>query len=226
MENLQATMDRATMCEFYPAGNVVRRAIAVLRHQGLKSFWFKILGELGYRRLLLLERSLAQPVSEVIAGLPIRVDVLQETDVDDYLVFRPDTPLTSVTERLTLGHRCYLARHEGRIVAACWTATRSVWSEYLGCEIGLGAGDAYLFDRFTLPAFRGLRIGNAVRMRQLRNLQQAGYRRTISAIMLENKPALRDIAKGGAKPFAVIGRFKFGRWQRTFRRRWTGELAD
>jgi GNAT superfamily N-acetyltransferase len=214
------------MTEFYPMGNVVRRAIAVLRHQGLKSFWFKMLGEFGYRRMLLFERSLAESVSEVTAGLPVHVDILQESEVDDYLAFRPDTPRTSVMTRLTLGHQCYLARHEGCIVAACWTATRPVWNEYLDCEIGLGAGDAYLFDRFTLPAFRGLRIGNAVRMHQLRRLQQAGYRRTISAIMLENKPALRDIAKGGARPFAVIGRIKIGRWQRTFRRRWAEELVD
>jgi hypothetical protein len=214
------------MTDFYPTGNAVRRAIAVLRYQGLRSFWFKILGELGYRRMLLLERSLAESVSEVTAGLPVHVDVLQESEVEDYLAFRPDTPRTHVTARLTMGHQCYLARHEGRIVAACWTATRPVWSEYLDCEIGLAAGDAYLFDRFTLPAFRGLRIGNVVRMHQLRSLQQAGFRRTISAIVLENKPALRDIAKGGARPFAVIGRIRIGRWQRTFRRGWTETLVD
>lgn len=214
------------MTEFYPRGNAVRRAIAVLRDQGLKSFWFKMLGGLGYRRMLLLERSLAESVSEDTAGLPVHVDMLRESEVDDYLAFRPDTLRTSVTARLTLGHECYLARHEGRIVAACWTATRPVWSEYLDCEIGLAAGDAYLFDRFTLPAFRGLRIGNAVRMHQLRRLQQAGYRRTISAIMLENTPALRDIAKGGARPFAVIGRIKIGRWQRPFRRGWAEKLVQ
>lgn len=215
-----------TQAQFFPAGNGVRRAVAVLRRQGLKSFWFKILGELGYRRMLLFERSLAQPVSEVVAGLPVSVDLLRESEVDDYLALRPDTPRTSITKRLRLGHQCYVARHEQRIVAACWTATRPVWSEYLECEINLCAGDAYLFDRFTQPSLRGLGIGNAVRMHQLRDLQQAGYRRTISAIVPENKPALRDIAKGGAKPFALVGRFKFGRWHRTFRRRWAEELAD
>jgi hypothetical protein len=129
-------MGRATMTEFYPAGKVVRRAIAVLRQQGLKSFWFKILGELGYRRMLLFEWSLARPVSEDTAGLQVRFDVLRESEVDAYLAFRPDTSRTSVTERLRLGHECYLARHEGGIVAAAWTATRQVWSEYLDCEIG------------------------------------------------------------------------------------------
>src|SRR5208283_1712771 len=153
---LRAMIRRVTMTEFYPAGNCVSRAIAVLRHQGLKSFWFKILGELGYRRMLLFEWSLAQPVSEVTAGLQVRVDVLQESEVHAYLAFRPDTPRRSVTERLRLGHQCYLARHEGGIVSASWTATRPVWSEYLGCKIALAAGDAYLFDTFTLPAFRGL----------------------------------------------------------------------
>jgi hypothetical protein len=189
----------ATMTDFYPTGNAVRRAITVLRRQGIRSFWFKILGELGYRRMLLLERSLADRCRKSLRGLPVHVDVLKENEVEDYLAFRPDTPCTHVSARLTLGHQCCLARHEERIVAACWTATRPVWSEYLDCEIGLAAGDAYLFDRFTLPAFHGLRIGKVVRMHQLRSVQQAGYRRTISAIVLENKPALRDIAKGGAR---------------------------
>jgi hypothetical protein len=219
-------MRRPNLTQFYPEGGAVQRAIAVVRHQGLKSFWFKILGELGYRRMLLLERSLTPPVSEVTPRLPVRVEVLKESEVDDYLAFRPDTPRESVTERLTLGDQCFVARHQGRIVASCWTATRPVWSEFLDCEIGLAVGEAYLFDRFTLPDFRGLRIGNAVRMYQLRSLQKAGYRRTISAIMPENEPALRDVARGGAKPFGLIGRLKIGPWQRTFRRRWAQEFID
>jgi hypothetical protein len=63
-------------------------------------------------------------------------------------------------------------------------------------------------------------------MHQRRRLQQAGYRRTISTVMPENKPALRHVAKGGSKPFAVLGRFKIGRWQRTFLRKWAEELMD
>lgn len=60
-----------------------------------------MIGELGYRRMLLFERSLAESVSEVTAGLPVRVDVLHESEVDDYFAFRPDTPRTCVIGRLT-----------------------------------------------------------------------------------------------------------------------------
>jgi hypothetical protein len=42
----------------WTAVRVWHRAKQVLREEGLKSLWFKILGETVYRRLLLLERVL------------------------------------------------------------------------------------------------------------------------------------------------------------------------
>ena len=52
----------------YPTGNVIRRALLTLRDEGLRSFWFKLLGECGYRRLLLLERALDQPIADYTPG--------------------------------------------------------------------------------------------------------------------------------------------------------------
>jgi GNAT superfamily N-acetyltransferase len=201
-------------------GNAVRRAIVVLRSEGLKSFWFKLLGEIGYRRLLLLERQLAQPIFGFTPRLAVRIDTLKENEVGDYLAFRPETGRARVTEALRSGQTCFVARHESRIVSAGWIASRRAWINYLGCELELAAGDAYLSDAFTLSAYRGQGIAPALCLRQLQHLRQAGYGRAIRATVPENSSAMHAHAKSGFRPVAVMGTFRIGPWRRCFRRPW------
>ena len=102
----------------YPTGNVIRRALLTLRDEGLRSFWFKLLGECGYRRLLLLERPLDQPIADYTPDLPVDVTMLAQDEVDDYLVFRPGTTRREIVGRLRSGGMCFVARHQGRIAIA------------------------------------------------------------------------------------------------------------
>lgn len=202
------------------SGNTVGRAMVVLRSEGFKSFWFKLLGEIGYRRLLLLERSLAQPISDFTPRLPVRIDALKESEVADYLAFRPETARTRVSEALWAGQTCFTARHEGRIVSAAWITSRRAWIDYLGCELELDADEAYLSDAFTLPAYRGQGIAPALCLQQLRHLRQAGYRRVIRGTVPENQSALHAHAKSGFRPVAMLGSLRMGPWRRSFRRPW------
>ncbi len=205
------------------SGNAVRRAIVVLRSEGFKSFWFKLLGELGYRRLLLLERTLAQPISDFTPALPLRIDTLKEKEVEDYLAFRPETGRGRVVEALRSGQMCFVARHKSRIVSAGWIASRRAWIGYLGCELELAAGDAYLSDAFTLEAYRGQGIAPALCLQQLRYLRQAGYGRAIRGTVPENKSAMHAHAKSGFRPVAVLGTLRIGPWRRCFRRPWADD---
>ena len=202
------------------SGNAVRRAIVVLRSEGLESFWFKLLGEIGYRRLLLLERPLAQPISDFTPGLPVRIDTLKESEVRDYLAFRPETGHLRIMEALQSGQTCFVARHESRIVSAGWIAGRRARIDYLGCELELAANEAYLFDAFTLPAYRGQGIAPALCLQQLRHLRQAGYGRAIRGTVPENKSALHAHAKSGFRPVALMGTLRIGPWRKNIRRPW------
>ena len=211
----------------YPAGNAARRAIAVLRDEGLRSFSFKLASELGYRRLLLLERPLAQPIPELEPAFPLRIDILNPSEVDDHLAFRPEIARACALDRLRSGQLCFVARHENRIVSACWTTTQPAWVEFLACGIPVAAGEVYLFDAFTLPDFRGQRVAPALCTHQLMHFQRAGLRRAIRATLPENAPALRAHAKCGFVPFALIRRLRIGPWQHVFQRPWPrhGALA-
>ena len=141
------------------SGNAVQRAIVVLRSEGLESFWFKLLGEIGYRRLLLLERSLTQPISELMPELPVRIDMLKENEVRDYLAFRL-RPGVRIMEALQSGQKC-LWRVTRAACIGRWIAAAGRIG-YLGCELELAANEAYLFDAFSIPAYRGQGIAPAL----------------------------------------------------------------
>ena len=200
----------------YPTGNVIRRALLTLRDEGLRSFWFKLLGECGYRRLLLLERPLDQPIADYTPDLPVDVTMLAQDEVDDYLVFRPGSTRREIAGRLRSGGMCFVARHQGRIVAAAWVAVQPVWVPFLGCQIAVTPDEAHVYDKFTLPAYRGHGIANAVRTHHLRYLQRAGLRRATGAVLPENASSLRDDGKGGFRVYGVLVRIKLGPWQRVF----------
>ena len=202
----------------YPSGNAFRRAVLTLRGEGARSFWFKLLAQVGYRRLMLLERLLDWPVPEFTPSLSVEVTQLAESELDEYIEFRPDTVRRHAIARLRAGQMCFVARHDRRIVAAGWIAFPPIGLSYLGCPLDMAPGDVHIYDKFTQPAYRGHGISNALRMHHLRYLQRAGYRRVIVAVLPENASSLRDILKGGYRPCGMIFRIKVGRWQRHFRK--------
>ena len=208
------------MSAAYPAGNAVQRAYLVLREEGLRSFWFKLASTLGYRRLLLLERSLQETVPQFEPKLPLELGVLEVSEVDDHLAFRPDIPRQEALHRLRSAQECFVARSAGRIVSACWATTRSRWNEFLSCELAVVPGEVHMFDAFTLPTFRGQGAAPAVCMHQLAHFRRQGLRRAIRATLPENTPALRAHAKSGFTPYALVRSIKIGPWQHTIESLW------
>ena len=202
----------------YPTGNAVRRALLTLRGEGVRSFWFKLLGEVGYRRLLLLDQPLDHAVPQFSPTLPVDIAELSRDELGAYLAFRPDTGRAAALARLAAGQVCFVARCDGRIVAADWIATQPVRLSYLDCMLDMAPGEVCIYDKFILPAYRGHGISNALRTHHLRQLQRAGHRRVVVAVLPENASSLRDILKGGYRPCGIIGRIKVGRWQRHFRK--------
>jgi ribosomal protein S18 acetylase RimI-like enzyme len=211
------------MADFYPIGNTWQRAFAVWRRQGTSVLLRKILSALGYRRLLLL----GCPVAEAIAEAPaaavtaaVTIGILPAEGIADYLALRPGTSAAVVARRLRAGHLCFIARGEGQLVAACWSATQDAWSDYLGCAIPFAAGDVYLYDAFTHPNWRGQEIAPAVCRAQLAHFREAGYRRAIRATVPENIPALRAHSKSGFRPIGMLTSVRSGPWRRASARVW------
>jgi len=195
---------------------VLKRAGQVLRDEGVKSLWFKILGETVYRRVILMERLLHEPIGEVMGGLPAVIDLLKPTEIDEYISFRPGTDPLQVRHRLSAGQKAFVARHEGRIVHAGWTTTTRARIDFLAREIPLGPGEVYQYESYTAPSSRGQNLA-AVRITEmLRYFRRAGHRRMIAVVVPENTTAFRPLEKTGYRPFGLLGYIQLGRRRRHF----------
>ena len=190
-----------------------RRAWEVLREEGLRSLWFHILGETVYRRMVLFERPLSDPIPSAAAAVPVEISLLRPSDVAEYVAFHPAIDAAEVLDRLDHGGKCFIARHQGAMVNACWTAEGLVWINYLECSIQLAHDEAYVYNNFTDPRFRGRSIPPVRAAEMLRHFRDLGYRRFIALVVPENKAALRPPQKAGYRQIGVIGRLQLGPWR-------------
>ncbi len=197
---------------------LLRRATEVLRTEGLRSFFFKVLGETVYRRVVVVERDLSQPPPVVQARLPVSIVRLCDSEIEEYVAFRPETDAAEVRRRLQAGQVCWLVRYEGRIVHSCWVTTGRAWIEYLGWDVALPPDTAYSYESFTAPELRGqnLAVARSVVMQQA--LRQAGYRRAVAVIMPENRAGFYPAEKAGYRRVGVMGYLRIGPWRWTFGR--------
>jgi RimJ/RimL family protein N-acetyltransferase len=198
--------------------SALARALDVLRREGVRALWFKVLGETVYRRLLLLERELYEPALVLEASVPLEFGFLSEDDLDEYASLRTDRDPNVAAGRLRRGDRCFVARHDGKIVAALWVATGEAEFEYLDRRIRLAEGEAQRYDSFTSPDLRGRGVIAAVGTRLDRELLEENVRRVRGTALPENAAALRALAKGGYRPVGKIGYVKLGPWRRDFGR--------
>lgn len=204
------------------SGSRIDRAWETIRREGLRSFWFKLVDVLGYRRLFLVRRSLNQPPSKVDCRLPITMEWLHPEGFGDYNVMRRSTDPRELARRLESGQRCLIARHDGRMVGAMWVVSGSARIEYLECELQLTAATLYLCEIYTDVHCRGRGVAPALTNEVLRRCREEGMQLAIQAILPENRAALRASEKNGFEVYALMSRLRLGPWLR----HWTRDLTD
>lgn len=193
---------------------MIGRAIHILRSQGPLSLFFKILGELGYRRLFLYTRRLPPGASEPSSEPPLEFGLLTPDEIDDHVALLPNVPHREIETRLRAGHVCTTARMNGELVAVTWAAAGRAWVEYLGLHVRLPPGVVYGYQTYVAPGFR--RCGAASELTRMRTCQlvSLGHRIELSAAMPENAPALRLQHAVGRKMIGLLRVFWAGpfRW--------------
>jgi GNAT superfamily N-acetyltransferase len=184
-----------------------RRAIEVLREEGIRSFWWRSLGITFYRRLVLVAREIDDgPLSA--ARQQLSFDFLEPGHLDDYLRLRPDLPATEVERRLETRQRCLLTRQEGQVVSARWVATGRAEMPYLDHAFDLPEEVAYVYDVYTSRAARGLGIGAEGGAFAVGLLRSEGYRRLLGTFMPQNTAGLRLVTAAGYRAVGRIGCFR------------------
>ncbi len=198
-------------------GNAFKETVRALREEGIKSFWFKLLSEICYRRVILLERS-PEETLEIKPPFGVTISLLKKNEADEYLAFRTEVDPFRIADRLNAENWCFIARHEGQLIASAWAAIHRAWISYLACQITLAQDEVYFYDAFTRPDFRGQSLSPAVRAEMTRYFRAAGYRRIITWVIPENKLGLQVSLNVGSRPFGMMGYIKIGPWRWDFRR--------
>ncbi len=199
-------------------GGVAGRASEILRSQGVRTLWFRVLGETVYRRMILFERLLDEPPADVSPGLAVTISQLQASEVDEYAAFRPTAVATEIRSRLERGHVCFVARREGAMVHSIWAAIGSACIGYLDSEIQLAPDEAYIYGSYTTPSLRRLNINAARAVVMARYFRERSFVRFLALVMPENPAGVGATVKSNYHHAAVIGRVKIGPWRRDFHR--------
>src|SRR5688572_20056237 len=182
----------------------------------LRKLWFDGVAYLGYRRVAVREHLLAAPEPIAVTRVPVDMGFLGESQVDEYNAFRHPRDVASAARRLAAGQICFIARHQGSIVGACWTATDKAWSEYLSRWITLAPDDAYAYDAFTAPQYRGQGVLPALTRSMHDFYRVAGKRRMIGFTVPENTASMSSAI--GYQTVGTIGTVRFGPFRHDFKR--------
>lgn len=197
-----------------------RRAREVLREEGLRSLFWKLLGETIYRRAWVVERPLAPAAaappspSPEAPGCEIgEIGDLDRAGIAEYLDLRPQADAAAVRRRLGGGERCFVACRNGRIEHATWVAVDVARIEYLGRSLPLAAGDAYAGEAFTRPSARGGALSVAVADAMAAQLEREGFRRLLGVVMPENRAGVVSSWRWGYRPIGVMRTLRLGPWR-------------
>ena len=204
---------------------ILGRSLEVLRNEGLKSFLFKVLGEILYRRLILVERALGEPQPFFRPVRDVVVEVLSWKDVSEYLEFRPDSKSKEIERRLGMGQDCFAVFLGQKIVHAAWVTPGRAFVPYLGIHIEPCPGEFYLFDIYTKPKFRGMNLYLYREREMEKELRRRGCRRVIASVYPENMPALKAMRKSGYRVAGKMGFLRLGPFRHDFFSRDGGPIS-
>jgi len=201
----------------WTAATAATRSVEIVRGNGVRALAFAVLGEIGYRRLVLSARSMEKHIPSPATRLKLEPALLTPSQAEEYAAFRPETDPREVHRRLESGHLCIVGRTPGHgIVTASWVGTGSCSVPYLGAVLELDHDEAYSYEWSTEPAFRGMGAARARLAWELRLMQARGVSRALTAIFPECPSAFSVAHAAG---FEREGVLRSG-WLRGRRRSW------
>jgi len=141
------------------------------------------------------------------------------------------TEATSSQQRLREGGMVCVAVRENRIASYCWVAFEKAHIGEIGRDIRIRPDEVYLYDAFTLSAFRGRGLYPTILSSILRHVQERRkFQRAMIFTLLSNQASIRGIERCGfhffqvvtaiqllGRPFPLYGRLKEGERDVDFR---------
>ncbi len=135
------------------------------------------------------------PVIFMRAGLEVAQELAQAMDLNDPAV---------VVQRFDNGRHCYVGRIEGRLVTYGWVTFDVEDIGELSLSIRLKAGEAYIWNCATLPAYRGQRLYPALLAHIVRELHHQGLHRVWIGTDTDNLPSQSGMVLAGFQPIGDV----------------------
>jgi ribosomal protein S18 acetylase RimI-like enzyme len=132
--------------------------------------------------------------------------------------------------RLAKGHLCVVLKKNGGVAGFAWADPDEV--NDATCDYALGTSEAYLYDAFVAPRFRGRELAVYMRTESYKHLRRLGRSTFYCICEYFNTPALKFKDKLGADRVALyvqieIGDFELLHWRlRTYDWRWAKAFSS
>jgi ribosomal protein S18 acetylase RimI-like enzyme len=123
--------------------------------------------------------------------------VLQATEIASVAASRAWSAVEQIQARIDKGHLCIVLKHRGRIAGFTWADFDEVNDS--ACTYELAPGEAYLYDAFIAPEFRGRSLAAYMRAESYRLLRAAGRHTFYSISDCFNTPAIKFKTKLNAE---------------------------
>ncbi len=135
-------------------------------------------------------------------------EVLGVTDIAAVAACVPWGTVEQIQARLDKGHLCILLRTGERIAGYTWADFDEVNDS--ACDYELGPGEAYLYDAFIAPDFRGRGLAPYMRAESYKHLRQVGRHTFYSISDCFNSPAIKFKEKLNAEAIRLYLQIKLG----------------
>jgi GNAT superfamily N-acetyltransferase len=122
-------------------------------------------------------------------------------DMPELVPTRPWISLPELLQRLQAGHICIGLREEGRLAAYAWADPHQC--SHRPNQFTLAPGAAYLYEAYTMPAYRGRDLAPYMRERCYALLRSRGFDTFYSITDYFNTAASRFKQKLGARPLQL-----------------------
>jgi GNAT superfamily N-acetyltransferase len=185
-------------------------ALEIHRRGGLRALLSHALWRAGYQRYIFFEAPLRPVVPPPAARIPLELGFLGADELDEIAAFRADLPREKLAERFRRGERCFVARSDGRVVAAYWIASADVRIAEIGTTLRVPPDAVYVGDAWTAPHLRGLGVAAAVSRAAKNRLADEGYERWVFYVVATNHLGLANARRTAPRETARIAALKLG----------------
>jgi len=141
--------------------------------------------------------NLDKPLPSINPLLPAKFRQALPKDLPALAKAMVTSTLADVSKRLESGRCCYTAWVDSQLTAYGWASFEEEYIGEMDLRLRLLPGEAYLWDCFTLPAFRQKRLFSALLVYMLQELRDKPVCRVWIGANQENEASQRGIARAG-----------------------------